>query len=345
MEENKQNSLIPGGEIVLYQTEDGKTKIEVRLENETVWLTLNQIAELFQKAKSTISEHISNIYKEEELPRDATVRNFRTVQTEKNRSVTRDLEHYNLDVIISVGYRVKSLQGTKFRIWATQRLKEYLIKGFTLDDERLKEGGYLNKYFEELLERIRDIRTSEKNFYYKVREIYALSADYDNNALLTRKFFATIQNKFHWAVHQNTAAELISKRADASKPNMGLTSWRGPKIRKHDVTVAKNYLSYDEIKQLNLLVEQFLAFAESQAHQRKVMYMKDWIKKLNDILIINEREILESPGKLTKNEADDFAHAEFEKYKLLEQKKEIENLENLTKQVKKLSSKSNKKKN
>ena len=345
MEENKQNSLIPGGEIVLYQTEDGKTKIEVRLENETVWLTLNQIAELFQKAKSTISEHISNIYKEEELPRDATVRNFRTVQTEKNRSVTRDLEHYNLDVIISVGYCVKSLQGTKFRIWATQRLKEYLIKGFTLDDERLKEGGYLNKYFEELLERIRDIRTSEKNFYYKVREIYSLSADYDNNALLTKKFFATIQNKFHWAVHQNTAAELISKRADASKPNMGLTSWRGPKIRKHDVTVAKNYLSYDEIKQLNLLVEQFLAFAESQAHQRKVMYMKDWIKKLNDILIINEREILESPGKLTKNEADDFAHAEFEKYKLLEQKKEIENLENLTKQVKKLSSKSNKKKN
>lgn len=344
MEENKQNSLIPGGEIILYQTEDGKTKIEVRLENETVWLTLNQIAELFQKAKSTISEHISNIYKEEELPREATVRNFRTVQTEKNRSVTRDLEHYNLDVIISVGYRVKSLQGTKFRIWATQRLKEYLIKGFTLDDERLKEGGYLNKYFEELLERIRDIRTSEKNFYYKVREIYSLSADYDPKAEMTQKFFATVQNKFHWAVHQNTAAELISKRADAAKPNMGLTSWRGPKIRKHDVTVAKNYLSYDEIKQLNLLVEQFLAFAESQAHQRKVMYMKDWIKKLNDILIINEREILESPGKLTKNEADDFAHAEFEKYKLLEQKKEIENLENLTKQVKKLSSKSNKKK-
>ena len=344
MEENKQNSLIPGGEIILYQTEDGKTKIEVRLENETVWLTLNQIAELFQKAKSTISDHISNIYKEEELPRDATVRNFRTVQTEKNRSVTRDLEHYNLDVIISVGYRVKSLQGTKFRIWATQRLKEYFIKGFTLDDERLKEGGYLNKYFEELLERIRDIRTSEKNFYYKVREIYSLSADYDNNALLTKKFFATIQNKFHWAVHQNTAAELISKRADASKPNMGLTSWSGPKIRKHDVTVAKNYLSYDEIKQLNLLVEQFLAFAESQAHQRKVMYMKDWIKKLNDILIINEREILESPGKLTKNEADDFAHAVFEKFKMLQQKIEIANLEQLTKEVKKISAKPIKKK-
>lgn len=243
---------LPNSEIILYQTEDGKTKIEVRLENDTVWLTINQISELFQKAKSTISEHISNIYKEGELPKALTVRNFRTVQIEKNRQVIRDLEYYNLDVIISIGYRVRSLQGTKFRIWATQRLKEYLIKGFTLDDERLKAGGYLNKYFEELLERIRDIRTSEKNFYYKVREIYALSADYNPDTELTQKFFATVQNKFHWAVHHYTAAELIAQRVDSTKPNMGLTTWEGLKIRRHDVTVAKNYLSLDEIKQLNL---------------------------------------------------------------------------------------------
>lgn len=339
MEEQKPNT-----EMILYQTEDGKTKIEVRLENDTVWLTLNQIAELFQKSKSTISEHISNIYKEDELPQESTIRNFRTVQVEKKRKVTRDLEHYNLDVIISVGYRVKSLQGTKFRIWATQRLKEYIVKGFTLDDERLKEGGYLNKYFEELLERIRDIRTSEKNFYYKIREIYALSADYDSNADITQKFFATVQNKFHWAVHHHTAAELIAERADAAKPNMGLTSWSGAKIRKYDVTVAKNYLLLDEIKQLNLLVEQFLAFAESQAHQHKVMYMKDWIKKINDILIINEREILESPGKISKQEADEKAFNEFEKYKQLEASEELKELKELENKIKKLQQPPKKKK-
>jgi hypothetical protein len=348
-EEQKYDSIIPTGEIILYQTEDGKTKIEVRLENDTVWLTLSQIAELFQKAKSTVSEHIKNIYEEDELPEAATVRNFRTVQTEKNRSVTRDLEYYNLDVIISVGYRVKSLQGTKFRIWATQRLKEYIIKGFTLDDERLKAGGYLNKYFEELLERIRDIRTSEKNFYYKVREIYALSSDYDPAADVTQKFFAAVQNKFHWAVHHHTAAELIAQRTDAAKPYMGLTTWSGSTIRKQDVTVAKNYLYYDEIKQLNLLVEQFLAFAESQAHQRKVMYMKDWIKKLNDILIINEREILDSTGKISKQEADEKAYKEFDKFKQLEAAEELkrlkettESLAKLENEVKKLNSASNK---
>ncbi len=336
--------LQPNSEIILYQTEDGKTKIEVRLENDTVWLTLNQISELFQKTKSTISEHIKNIYNEGELPQESTVRNFRTVQIEKERSVTRDIAYYNLDVIISVGYRVKSLQGTKFRIWATQRLKEYLIKGFTLDDERLKAGGYLNKYFEELLERIRDIRTSEKNFYYKVREIYTLSADYDSNTDITQKFFATVQNKFHWAVHHHTAAELIAHRVSADKTNMGLTSWQGAKIRKQDVTIAKNYLSLDEIKQLNLLVEQFLAFAESQVHQKKVMYMKDWIKKLNDILIINEREILNSPGKITKDEADEIAFKEFEIYKKLEVVEEIKKLEELEKEIKKLSTPAKKKK-
>jgi hypothetical protein len=340
MEENQNKS-----EIILYQTEDGQTKIEVRLENETVWLTLNQLSELFQKAKSTISEHINNIFEEGELPREATVRNFRTVQIEKSRSVGRSLEYYNLDVIISVGYRVKSIQGTKFRIWATQRLKEFIVKGFTLDDERLKAGGYLNKYFDELLERIHDIRSSEKNFYYKVKEIYALSADYDPNTELTQKFFATVQNKFHWAIHHHTAAELIAQRADAAKPFMGLTAWSGSKIRKHDVTVAKNYLSLDELKQLNLLVEQFLAFAESQTQQRKVMYMKDWIKKLNDILIINEREILESPGKISKQKAEEIASTEFEKYKQIEADTEIKQLKELEKEVKSLSvSRKNKKK-
>ena len=340
MEENQNKS-----EIILYQTEDGQTKIEVRLENETVWLTLNQLSELFQKAKSTISEHITNIIEEGELPREATVRNFRTVQIEKGRSVERKLDYYNLDVIISVGYRVKSIQGTKFRIWATQRLKEFLIKGFILDDERLKAGGYLNKYFDELLERIRDIRTSEKNFYYKVRDIYSLSADYDPDTELTQKFFATVQNKFHWAIHHHTAAELIAQRADATKPFMGLTTWSSSKIRKPDVTVAKNYLSLDELKQLNLLVEQFLAFAESQTQQRKVMYMKDWIKKLNDILIINEREILESPGRISKQKAEEIASTEFEKYKQIEADTDIKQLKELEKEVKSLSaSPKNKKK-
>ena len=340
----KKDLLKSGSEIIIYQTEGGQTKIEVRLENDNVWLTLNQLSELFQKAKSTLSEHISNIFNEGELPMEAAVRNFRTVQIEKNRSVSRDLEFYNLDVIISVGYRVKSIQGTKFRIWATQRLKEYLIKGFTLDDERLKAGGYLNKYFDELLERIRDIRTSEKNFYYKVREIYALSADYDLNAEMTQKFFATVQNKFHWAVHQHTAAGIIDQRADSTKPNMGLTTWSGNKIRKPDVTVAKNYLFLDEIKQLNLLVEQFLAFAEAQTQQRKVMYMKDWIKKLNDILIINEREVLDSPGKISKHDADQKAVQEFEKFKGLEQTEESKVIEELESQIKKIT-KSSKKKN
>lgn len=340
MEENQNKS-----EIILYQTEDGQTKIEVRLENETVWLTLNQLSELFQKAKSTISEHINNIFEEGELPREATVRNFRTVQIEKSRSVGRSLEYYNLDVIISVGYRVKSIQGTKFRIWATQRLKEFIVKGFTLDDERLKAGGYLNKYFDELLERIRDIRSSEKNFYYKVKEIYSLSADYDPQTEMTHKFFATVQNKFHWAIHHHTAAELIAQRADATKPFMGLTTWSSSKIRKPDVTVAKNYLTLNELKQLNLLVEQFLVFAESQTQQRKVMYMKDWIKKLNDILIINEREILESPGKISKQKAEEIASTEFEKYKQIEADTEIKQLKELEKEVKSLSaSPKNKKK-
>ncbi len=300
-------------ELIIYQTTDGKTKIDVHLQDETVWLSLNQMSELFQKAKSTISEHIRHIYEEEELSENSTVRKFRTVQQEGNRNIERAIEFYNLDVIISVGYRVKSHRGTQFRIWATQRLKEYIIKGFTLDDERLKSGNQIN-YFDELFERIRDIRSSEKIFYQKVKDIYMLSIDYDPKADLTKEFFATIQNKLHWAIHQHTAAELIVERANAEKQNMGLTTWKGVKIRKSDVTIAKNYLTENELSQLNLLVEQYLAFAENQARQKKVMYMNDWIKKLNDILTINENEILENAGKITRQLADEIAITEYEKY-------------------------------
>jgi hypothetical protein len=323
-------------ELILYQSEDGISKIEVRLQDETVWLTLNQIMDLFQKAKSTISEHISNVFAEGELDETATVRNFRTVQTEGNRDVERELAFYNLDVIISVGYRVKSLRGTQFRIWATNRLREYIVKGFTLDDQRLKDTGYTNPYFEELLERIRDIRTSEKNFYYKVREIYSTSADYNPGSDITQEFFASIQNKFHWAIHHHTAAELIAARVDAQKPNMGLYAFRGEKVRKADITVAKNYLTLDELKQLNLLVEQYLSFAESQALQRKVMYMKDWTKKLHDILTINEREILLDIGKVSHKQAENKAEKEYEKFKKIQDKLSIDNLKQLEEGVKKV---------
>lgn len=320
-------------DLILYQSEDGITKIEVRLQNETVWLSQAQICELFQKAKSTISEHISNVFAEGELEENSVVRNFRTTASDGK---TYETAFYNLDVIISVGYRVKSHRGTQFRIWATNRLREYIVKGFTLDDQRLKETGYGNPYFEELLERIRDIRTSEKNFYYKVREIYTTSVDYDATSDLTQEFFATIQNKFHWAIHHHTAAELIAERVSAKKPNMGLTSFKGDKVRKTDITVAKNYLTIDELKQLNLLVEQYLTFAESQALQRKVMYMKDWIKKLHDILVINEREILLDSGKVSHNRAEKIAEKEYEKYKKIQDKLSIDNLKQLEEGVKKI---------
>jgi hypothetical protein len=302
-------------EIILYQTEDGQTKIDVRIAGETVWLSLNQIADLFQRDKSVISKHIKNAFEEGELQRDeATVANFATVQTEGKRIVERQVEYFNLDVIISVGYRVKSHRGTQFRIWATKRLKEYIIKGFSLDDERLKNGGQRN-YFDELMSRIRDIRTSEKNFYYKVREIFRTSVDYEENTEATRQFFAVIQNKFHWAIHQHTAAEIIATRANADLPNMGLTTWQGDKIKKTDVVIAKNYLDEQEMKELNLLAEQYLVFAESQALQRKVMYMADWMKKLHDLLTINEREILMDAGRISRALAEDIATREYERYK------------------------------
>lgn len=324
-------------EIILYQSEDGQTKVEVRMEGETVWLTLNQLVELFQKAKSTISEHIRNIFEEGELPEnEATVRKFRTVQSEGAREVERDLEFYNLDVIISVGYRVKSHRGTQFRIWATQRLREYLIKGFTLDDERLKRAGAMN-YFDELLARIRDIRSSERVFYQKVKDIYATSIDYLEDSRMTLEFFKIVQNKLLWAVSQHTAAEIIARRADAEKPNMGLTAWAGARVRKDDVTIAKNYLHEEEITALNLLVEQYLAFAEAQAQQRKPMYMKDWVKKLNDILTINERQILEHAGKVTRQLADEIAASQYEKFKQKQQQLErAESLRQLEIDLKKI---------
>lgn len=299
------------GEIILFQTEDGQTKVEVRMEGETVWLTLNQLAELFQRDKSVISRHIKNVFEEGELPLDSVVANYATTAADGK---TYQVDYYNLDVIISVGYRVKSHRGTQFRIWATNRLREYIIKGFTLDDERLKRAGQMN-YFDELLARIRDIRSSEKVFYQKVKDLYATSIDYTESSQTTQEFFKIVQNKLLWAVSQKTAAEIIRDRADAAKPNMGLTTWAGAKVRKGDVTIAKNYLEEDEIIGLNLLVEQYLAFAEAQAQQRKPMYMKDWIKRLNDILTINERQVLEHAGRIRKELADEMAEKEYEKFK------------------------------
>lgn len=300
-------------EIVIYKTGDGNTKIEVRLENESVWLNQNQMTELYQTTKQNISLHLKNIFKENELKEDSTVKEYLTVQQEGVRNVKRPIKYYNLDVIISVGYRVNSHRGTQFRMWATQRLREYLIKGFAIDDEKLKSGNQPN-YFQELLERIRDIRSSEKIFYQRVKDIYTTSIDYEPSAKTTQTFFASVQNKLHWAIHKHTAAELIYSRADANKKDMGLTNWKSEKIRKVDVTIAKNYLSEIEIKELNLLVEQYLAFAESQALAQRPMYMADWSKKLNDILTINQREILLDAGRISKKIADELAEKEFNKY-------------------------------
>jgi hypothetical protein len=326
----------PNSEIIIYQTEDGITKIDVRLENETVWLTQAQMVELFQTTKQNISLHIRNIFEEGELQSDSTVKEYLTVQTEGVRQVKRLTQFYNLDVIISVGYRVKSHRGTKFRIWATQRLKEYIVKGFTMDDERLKAAGQI-RYFDELVERIRDIRSSERIFYQKVKDIFTLSIDYDAKTSRAKEFFATIQNKLHWAIHQHTAAELIAQRAIATEKNMGLSSWQGSKIRKTDVGIAKNYLKEAELSQLNLLVEQFLAFAENQARQKKVMYMSDWIRKLNDILTINENEILEHAGKISHELALQMAETEYEKYnKERLAAEDMKALENLNEEIKRL---------
>jgi hypothetical protein len=304
-------------EILLYQTADGQTKVEVRLESETVWLTQAQMVELFQTTKQNISLHIKNIYKEGELREVSTVKEYLTVQKEGTREIQRKISYYNLDVIISVGYRVKSHRGTQFRIWATGQLKEFLIKGFVLNDERLKETGHTNQYFEELFERIRDIRSSEKIFYAKIKDIYTTSIDYSPNSEEAQLFFASVQNKMHWAIHGHTAAEVIYNRANAENPNMGLTSWKNNplgKIRKTDVSVAKNYLSQDELTELNLIVDQYLSFAELQARNRRPMYMADWERKLFDFLTLNEKQILMDAGKISHQLAMEIAEKEFEKF-------------------------------
>lgn len=300
-------------ELILYQTEDGKTKIEVRLQDETVWLSQKLMAELFQVSIPTINEHIKTIYGDGELEGEATIRKFLIVQTEGSRQVKRPVDYYNLDMIISVGYRVNSIRGTQFRIWATQRLREYIIKGFTLDDDRLKQAGGGN-YFDELLVRIRDIRSSEKVFWRKVLDIYATSIDYAPDTDLSQKFFTVVHNKMHWAAHGHTAAEIIYDRADAAKPNMGMTTWMGDKPRKTDAEIAKNYLNEKEIDMLNRIVSMYLDFAELQALNRKPMYMRDWIEKLDDFLKLSGRDILKHAGKISHDKALVKAHVEYEKY-------------------------------
>lgn len=321
-------------QILIYQNPDGNIKIDVRLENETVWLTQEQMALLFGKAKSTINEHIQNIYQEGELDKESTLQKFGISEFQQKAP-----NYYNLDVIISVGYRVKSVQGTQFRIWATQRLKEYIIKGFALNDDRFKSGSSMN-YFNELQERIREIRLSEKFFYQKIKDIYATSIDYDPKDEKTIEFFKIVQNKLLWAISEQTAAELVYRRVDASLPLMGMLSYdkkQVTSIKKAEVSIAKNYLNEDEIKLLGLLVEQYLAFAETMAQQQTPMYMKDWIERLDSILQLNGRELLTHAGKISHKMALEKSAEEYEKFK--QQQKAIEreaSLKELEEDIKKL---------
>ena len=302
------------GQFLLYQTPDGDSQIEVKLQNDTVWLSLDQMAELFQRNKSTISRHIKNVLEDGELQEEATIANFATVQNEGTRKVERVIAYYNLDMIISVGYRVHSYRGVQFRIWATKVLKEYIVKGFAMNDDLLKRAGGGN-YFDELLARIRDIRSSEKVFYRKVLEIYALSIDYDPRVEMTQKFFKTIQNKMHYSVHGHTAAEIIYERADAEKDFMGLTTWSGAMPSKPEAEIAKNYLTHEEIKSLNRIVSLYLDFAEMQAEEHRPMYMKDWINILDDFLRISRKDILTHAGKISAKLAKEKADQEYDKFK------------------------------
>ena len=302
------------GQFLLYQTPDGDSQIEVKLQNDTVWLSLDQMAELFQRNKSTISRHIKNVLEDGELQEEATIANFATVQNEGTRKVERVIAFYNLDMIISVGYRVHSYRGVQFRIWATKVLKEYIVKGFAMNDDLLKRAGGGN-YFDELLARIRDIRSSEKVFYRKVLEIYALSIDYDPRVEMTQKFFKTVQNKMHYSVHGHTAAEIIYERADAEKDFMGLTTWSGAMPSKPEAEIAKNYLTHEEIKSLNRIVSLYLDFAEMQAEEHRPMYMKDWINILDDFLRISRKDILTHAGKISAKLAKEKADHEYDKFK------------------------------
>lgn len=306
----------PSSEFLLYQTEDGRTRVQCRLEEQTLWLTQVQMAELFQSSVPNINIHLKAIYAEGELTPEATIKSYLIVRSEGQRSVSRPVLHYNLSAVLAVGFRVRSHRGIQFRQWATARLSEYLVKGFTMDDERLKNppAAGENQYFEELLARIRDIRSSEKVFWRKVLDIYATSIDYDRTAEASHELFKTVQNKMHWAAHGHTAAEIIAARADASLPNMGLTSWAGEVPRQGDVTIAKNYLNAEELEVLNRIVTAYLEFAELQAMNRKPMYMADWIAKLDDFLKLSDREILSHRGKMSHDNAVNRAIGEYQQF-------------------------------
>ncbi|MDD4739201.1 MAG: virulence RhuM family protein [Bacteroidales bacterium] len=323
---------ISNQDIIIYQNKEGNIKLDVHLQDETVWLNRHQIANLFNRDIKTIGKHINNVFEEGELDKNSVVANFATTASDGK---TYQVEYYNLDVIISVGYRVKSVQGTQFRIWATKRIHEYIVKGFTMDDERLKQEGGRNRYFEELLQRIRDIRSSERNFYQKITDIYSTSIDYRKDVELTKHFFATVQNKMHYAVHGNTAAELIHNRADAEKPFLGLTNFKGNYITQHDVSIAKNYLSEDELNQLNLIVSMYLDFAELQATNGRPMKMQDWINKLDDFLRISEKELLNNTGSISHKQALNKALLEYEKYRKAEDVKYVSDFDREMKKLKK----------
>jgi len=322
-------------EILLYKTPNNQVKLEVLIENETIWLNQKQLCELFGRDKSVISRHIKNIFKEGELDEISTVAKNATVQKEGNREITRDVDYYNLDMIISVGYRVNSTQATQFRIWATNVLNEYIIKGFAMDDERLKNPSqpFGKDYFDEQLERIRDIRSSERRFYQKITDIYSqCSADYDASSKESQEFYATVQNKLHFAMVGQTASEIIYDRVNAQKLNMGLTSWKNSpngKIRKSDVTIAKNYLEENELELYNRIITMYLDFAEFQAKTNNLMYQKDWIEKLHNFLMLNDREILKNSGKVTAQLAKELAHLEYKKYKIIQDKLYMSDFDNI----------------
>jgi len=311
MSELNPSAPTPGGQFLVYQAADGKLKIDVRFEGETVWLTQLHMAELFQTTKQNVGQHLKHIFEEGELAENSVVKDFFTTAADGKRYATKC---YNLDAVISVGYRVKSHVATQFRIWATQRLREFIVKGFVLDDERLKNPDQPFDYFEELMRRIQDIRTSERRFYQKITDIYATSIDYDPTQEVSLQFFKTVQNKVHWAITGQTAAEIVHGRVDAAKPNLGLTNWRGAVIRKPDVAIAKNYLTEPELAALNNLVEQYLIFAQGQAMRRVAMYMADWIKKLDAFLTLNERDILTHAGRISHEVAQAKAELEYDKF-------------------------------
>lgn len=350
MTENLPDKVPGKSQILFYQAEDGRSRIQVRLEDDTVWLTQALIAELFQTTPQNITLHLQSVYADGELDEEATCKEYLQVQKEGERQVRRTVKYYNLDAILSVGYRVRSSRGTQFRRWATERLREYLIKGFVMDDERLKNPKEFGAdYFDELLERIRDIRASEKRFYQKIRDIYKLAVDYAPVAPETREFFQIVQNKLHWAITGKTAPEIIHERADAAKDNMGLTSWKGAKVRKTDVTIAKNYLNAEEIKKLNRLVNMYLDFAEERAEEGIPLYMKDWRSLLDEFLKFNRKEVLSNAGKVKKEIAEAFAQKQYELFNAnrirreaeIERETEIAELEN---QARKLEHKPKQKK-